>query len=80
MIKGEKPHYLGHRERLRQRFKKTGGEGFQDYELLELLLTYSIPQKDVKPLAKRLIQRFGSLPDVLEADLRELEEVQGIGF
>jgi len=57
----EKPHYFGHRERLRKRFKKSGAEGFHDYELLELLLTYGIPRRDVKPIAKELINRFGSL-------------------
>lgn len=68
-----KPHYLGHRERLRERFRRAGAEGLHDYELLELLLTYAIPRKDVKPLAKKLIEKFGSLSGVLDAGQRELQ-------
>jgi DNA repair protein RadC len=55
------PHYINHRKRLRERFQKTGAEGMYDYELLELLLTFSIPRRDVKPVAKKLISKFGSL-------------------
>ena len=75
----EKPHYLEHRKRLRERFRKVGPAGFQPYELLELLLTYGIPRKDVKPLAKTLIDRFGSLASVLDAPVEELEAVPGMG-
>lgn len=75
----EKPHYLGHRERLRERFEKAGPEGFHDYELLELLLTYAIPRRDVKPMAKALLRRFQSLSGVLNASLSELRTVSGIG-
>lgn len=75
----EKPDYIGHRERLRERFRKAGSEGFHDYELLELLLTYAIPRRDVKPFAKALIKRFGSLSGVIDASQKELEEVSGIG-
>ncbi len=75
----EKPHYIGHRQRLRERFKKGGPVGFHDYELLELLLTYGIPRRDVKPIAKDLIKRFGSLSSVLDANPKELEEVSGVG-
>jgi DNA repair protein RadC len=75
----EKPHYLGHRKRLRERFGKGGAEGFHDYELLELLLTYAIPRCDVKPIAKDLIKTFGSLSGVLDAGQKELDEVKGIG-
>lgn len=75
----EKPHYLGHRKRLRDRFGKGGAEGFHDYELLELLLTYAIPRCDVKPIAKDLIKTFGSLSGVLDAGQKELDEVKGIG-
>jgi DNA repair protein RadC len=75
----ERPHYLGHRERLRDRFEKAGAEGFHDYELLELLLTYAIPKKDLKPLAKNLLNRFGSLTGVLDATQKELDAVKGIG-
>lgn len=75
----ERPDYIGHRERLRERFRKGGPEGFHDYELLELLLTYGIPRRDVKPIAKKLIKRFGSLSGVLDASPNELEEVSGVG-
>lgn len=78
-MSGQKPHYLGHRERLRERFKKTRGEGFQDYEWLELLLTYAIPRCDVKPIAKRLLDEFGSLSAVLKAPPERIEQVKGIG-
>ncbi|MFQ6090170.1 MAG: DNA repair protein RadC [Candidatus Bipolaricaulia bacterium] len=74
----DKPHYIGHRERLRERFRQAGAEGLHDYELLELLLSYAIPRKDVKPLAKRLIERFGGLSGVLDAEQRELEEDAGL--
>jgi DNA repair protein RadC len=75
----EKAYYLGHRKRLRERFQKNGAEGMHDYELLELLLTYAIPRKDVKPYAKELIKRFGSLSGTLDAGQKELEEVARIG-
>ncbi len=75
----EKPHYIGHRERLRERFRKTGSEGFHDYELLELILTYGIPRKDVKPIAKELIKRFGSISGVLDASEKDLLSVHGMG-
>ncbi len=55
------PHYIGHRDRLRQRFLAAGATGLQDYELVELLLFAALPRRDVKPLAKALIQEFGSL-------------------
>ena len=57
----------GHRERLKARFARAGAEGVQDYELLELILFNAIPRRDVKPLAKALIKRFGSFADVLAA-------------
>jgi DNA repair protein RadC len=74
-----KPDYLDHRERLRERFRKNGTAGMHDYEMLELLLTYAIPRKDVKPYAKELIKRFGGLSGVLDASPKELEEVLHIG-
>ena len=73
------PHYVGHRERLRKRFQNAGAEGFHDYELLELLLTYAIPRKDVKPVAKELMKRFGSFSGVLNASLEELERTPELG-
>ncbi len=69
----------GHRKRLRERFAKTALDGFHDYEVIELLLTYSIPRRDVKPTAKALIARFGSLAGVFEADTEALTAVKGIG-
>src|SRR3990172_12972786 len=74
----DKPHYLHHRERLRERFRQTGFEGFRDYEALELLLTYAIPRKDVKPVAKERIERFGGFQGVLDASYEELISVNGI--
>jgi len=74
-----KPDYLAHRKRLRERFQKNGSEGMLDYEILELLLTYAIPRKDVKPFAKELIRHFGALSGVLDASQKELETVFHIG-
>lgn len=79
MKSGARMHYVGHRGRLRERFRKTRTEGLHDYESLELLLTYAIPRRDVKPVAKELIARFGSLSGVIDADPHALGEVQGIG-
>lgn len=73
-----KPHYHGHRERLRQRFLEGGADALPDYELLELVLFLIKPQGDVKPLAKELIARFGSLAGVLNASAEELTTVAGI--
>ncbi len=73
------PHHLGHRDRLKDRFERAGLTGLQDYEILELLLFYALPRKDVKPLAKDLLKRFGSLKEVLDAGNEALEGVPGIG-
>ncbi|MEG1525053.1 MAG: JAB domain-containing protein [Clostridia bacterium] len=72
------PH-TGHRERIRSRYAETGGDGFLDYQLLELLLTYSIPRRDTNELAHALLDRFGSLSGVLGAEVRQLMLVEGIG-
>lgn len=69
----------GHRERLRKRYIKSGLEGFNDYEVLELLLTYSIARKDVKPIAKELIEKFGTIDEIAKSDIKSLLEVDGIG-
>lgn len=69
----------GHRERLRKRYIKSGLEGFNDYEVLELLLTYSITRKDVKPIAKELIEKFGTIDEIAKSDVKSLLEVDGIG-
>ncbi len=70
---------LGHRERLRERFMTAGVEAFHEHEVLELLLSFAIPRRDVKPPAKDLLRRFGSLREVLDADPEELQQVRGIG-
>ncbi len=72
-------HYLGHRKRLKERFIETEGEGLADYELLELVLFYAIPRVDVKPIAKELLQRFGSLSGVINASLSELQKISYVG-
>ena len=69
----------GHRKRLRERFLKGGLAGFQDYEIVELLLTLSSPRKDCKQQAKEAIKRFKTLRGVLEASIEELQEIAGIG-
>jgi len=72
------PHYTGHRGRLRERFLKAGGD-LADYELIELLLMAAMPRRDVKPIAKALVKRYGSFAGVLNADLQSLTETNGIG-
>ena len=74
-----KPHYAGHRKRLQERFMKGGPEALPDYELLELLLFSALPRRDVKPLAKALLARFGSFAEVISADAPALAEVEGVG-
>ena len=75
----EKPHHLGHRERLRERFLIGGADALPDYELLELLLTLARPRVDCKPLAKELIKRFGNLPALMAADPDSLRDIDGVG-
>ena len=75
----ERPHYHGHRKRLRERFLAGGLAGFAEHEVIELLLTLAIPRSDVKQPAKALLERFGSLRGVLDAPLPELRSVAGIG-
>jgi len=76
--KQPKPHYHGHRDRLRERFAEKGVEALADYELLELYLFRSIPRRDIKPLAKTLIAQFGSFAEVISAPIEQLTEVKGI--
>lgn len=78
-VRRVKPHYLGHRQRLRERFLRSGFEGFADYEIVELLLTLAIPRSDVKEPAKELIARFGTLRGILDAPIEELQAVKGLG-
>lgn len=75
----EKPHYLGHRERLRQRLLDSPKGTLPDYEILEMLLFLSKPRGDTKPLAKELIKTFGSFGKVLSADTLALKKVKGMG-
>ncbi len=65
--------------RLKERFVRHGLDGFHDYEVLELLLTYAIPRKDVKPIAKRLLIQFKTLAEVFDAQVEELQSVEGLG-
>jgi len=73
-----KPHYHGHRDRLRARFMEGGMSALADYELLELYLFRSILRRDVKPIAKQLIAKFGSFAEVVSAPINRLVEVKGI--
>jgi DNA repair protein RadC len=69
----------GHRQRLRQRFLSAGEAALADYELLELLLTIAVPRRDMKPLAKDLLRRFGSFAEVVNASPERLRDVEGVG-
>lgn len=71
--------HAGHRERLRERFRREGLSSFSEHEMLELLLMFAIPQRDVNPLAHALVKHFGSLAGVLDADESELMRVPGVG-
>ena len=73
------PHYHGHRERLRQRFRDAGTDALSDYELLELLLFRAMPRRDVKPLAKELTARFGGFAEAIAAPRERLLEIEGAG-
>jgi DNA repair protein RadC len=75
----EAPHYHGHRERLRERFREAGSDAVTDYELLELVLFRALPRRDVKPLAKELIAKFGSFAEVIAASPQRLAEIKGLG-
>jgi DNA repair protein RadC len=75
----EAPHYFGHRDRLRARLRDAGPDALADYEFLELVLFRALPRRDVKPLAKALLQRFGSFAEVIAAPPALLREVDGIG-
>jgi len=75
----DKPHQYGHRERLRERFRKAGQNALADYELIELILFRAIPRRDVKSLAKKLIDHFGGFAAVISADPERLSEIPGIG-
>jgi DNA repair protein RadC len=74
-----RPHYWGHRDRLRERFREAGADALSDYELLEILLFRALPQRDVKPLAKTLIETFGSFAEVIGAPESRLAKIKGLG-
>lgn len=78
-MNSDHPHYEGHRRRLKRKFSQSGLNLFYDYEALELLLSYAIPRKDVKPLAKALLEKFDGLKGLLDAETDEIEKVKGIG-
>jgi DNA repair protein RadC len=73
------PHFHGHRQRLRDRFMEAGDQALADYELMELLLFRAIARRDVKPLAKALIERFGSFAEAVAARPERLREIEGLG-
>jgi DNA repair protein RadC len=75
---GEPAHYVGHRARLRERLLQAGSEAVADYELIELVLFRAIPRRDVKPLAKALIARFGSFAEAIAAEPARLAEIEGM--
>lgn len=79
MAAADKPHYHGHRQRLRDRFLAGGSTALADYELLEMLLFSARPRGDVKPLAKKLLATFGSFSKVITASPLELARVEGMG-
>lgn len=78
-VTAEIPDYIGHRKRLKARFVTDKGRSMPDYELLELILMYAIPRKDVKPLAKSLIRHYTNLANVLAAPIEELMNFPGVG-
>ncbi|MBT3359273.1 MAG: DNA repair protein RadC [Rhodospirillales bacterium] len=75
----DQPHYAGHRKRLRERLMNAGADALPDYELLELVLFSALPRRDTKPLAKALLDRFGTFAEVVSADAKLLAEIEGAG-
>ncbi len=78
-VPGKGPDYKGHRERLKTKYRRAGLEAFHDYEAVELLLCYAIPQGDVKKRARALLEAFSSIRGILDADPADIEKVSGIG-
>ena len=78
MSETSKPDYLGHRKRIKEKYKAGGLKGWLDYEVLEFALLYAIPRKDTKVIAKELLSKFKSINGVLDADRKELKKVYGI--
>lgn len=77
-MKLEKSSYIGHRQRIKAKYKKSGIKGWLDYEVLELVLSYAVPRKDTKPIAKELLSRFKTINAVLDTDTKELTQISGI--
>ncbi|MFQ5783860.1 MAG: DNA repair protein RadC [Alphaproteobacteria bacterium] len=77
--RNDRPDYAGHRKRLRERFLAAGPQALADYELLEMLLFQAQPRRDMKPVAKALLKRFGSFAGVISAEPQRLREVKGVG-
>ena len=78
MIKSQKPSYIGHRNRIKDKYSKSGINGWHDYEVLELALSYAIPRKDTKSIAKDLLSKFKTMNGVLDADRKDLEVITSI--
>ncbi|MCG2659799.1 MAG: DNA repair protein RadC [Kiritimatiellae bacterium] len=78
MIKPQKPSYTGHRNRIKDKYSKSGINGWHDYEVLELALSYAIPRKDTKSIAKDLLSKFKTINGVLDADRKDLEAITSI--
>ncbi|MCP5005264.1 MAG: RadC family protein [Planctomycetes bacterium] len=72
------PDYVGHRKRIKEKYEKSGMEGWLDYEVLELVLSYAIPRRDTKPIARELLSHFKTLNGVLDADKKELQSINGV--
>lgn len=78
-VPSDEVNYIAHRQRLKKKYTVSGVYALHDYEVLELLLSFSIPRKDIKPLAKNLLKNFGSLKGVMDAGIRDLERINGVG-
>ncbi|MCG2725838.1 MAG: DNA repair protein RadC [Elusimicrobia bacterium] len=74
----KKPSHLGHRQRIKEKYKKSGMDGWLDYEVLELALSFAVPRKDTKPIAKDLLGKFKTLNGVLDADIKDIQTVKEI--
>ena len=78
MVALSKPTYVGHRSRIKEKYEKSRLDGWLDYEVLELALSYAVARKDTKYIAKELLGQFKTLNGVLDADIKELQYVTGI--
>jgi len=76
--KNKFPHHIGHRKRIKEKYKKSGLDGWLDHEVLEFALSYAISRKDTKPIAKELLSRFQTFSGVLDAEMKDLKEIKSI--